>query len=578
MPLLHSDPLLSTMRSSAAELVACVLSELFPQALMVGGAATDYGFFYDFISDQPMDRQILEILETRAKALIKEGKPIRSLSLMRENAFDFLTHHHQPILAERALAEETNVVSVFQLDAFYGLCPEPHVQSTDIIGCIKLLEIEKAIRYLPGQGLVDVKRIQGTTFSNSMLLKQFVKAYDKLKKFDHRVLGSELNLFHFFERVGQVDCFWFAKGKILLDQILSVWEEDCKKSSVQKVTSPLVAYESFLELNKLRFPAFSIDEKEYTLSSSRSDHHAQIFNYQAFSASEWPIRIGEVARVYEDMESFQLCGLFRSRSYQSDLVSIFCGEEQLKEEINYSLHFINQIITIFEFEAYWYLVGSTSKRIKVRQRDQALEWLKTALEEGSILYELDEDEGDPRIEVRIVDSLGKEWVGSSVTVALSVKERLKAMGCGVLPEVLTRTLFSSLDRFIGLLIEQWKGNFPMWLAPEQVRVLSMGEQSRSYAEFVCTMCRQQGLRTSLDSRNEKLGTKIHAAERERVPYLLIIGDKEVSKNQVSVRTLQDRDKMSLVDLDDFLLKRQEDVAKSMGRTNTIRELGSQLES
>ena len=572
MPSLHSGSSFPITRASAAELLACVLTDLFPQALMLGGEATDYGFFYDFISDQPMDRQILEILETRLRTLVKEGKEIRSLAMMRENAYEFFIRRNQPILAERALAEEMNIVSLFQLDKFYGLCPEPHVKTTEEVGFVKLLDIEKAERFLPDRGLVEVKRIKGTAFADPMVLKQFLKAYDKLKKADHRILGSELNLFYFSEEVGSVNCFWLEKGKILCDLLIGLWEEECAKSTVKRIVSPLLAAESFLASGKALFPSFSVDERSYLLSSGRLRHHIELFKYRAFDRSEWPIRLGEIAQEYEQVEEYRLWGLFRARSYQSDLVSIFCHEEQLSRELNYSLQFIEQIITIFDFEVCWYLVASGSSKFRVGDRNRATDRLKSALEACSISYELDEDQGEPRIEARMIDSLGREWVGPVIEIVLSAKERLKNSGLKVTPEVLTLRVFGSIDRFVGLLIEQGKGFIPFRFAPEQIRVIAMGEQNRKYAELVCEKCRLQGRRTYLDSRDEKLGTKIHAAEKEKVPYLLIIGDKEVAKNQVSVRELRDKDRIYLTDSDDFLMKLQKEDVESAGGINN--KLGS----
>lgn len=565
MPRLHSDPTFSKIRSSAAEVLAKIVHDLFPQALLVGGGSTNIGFYYDFISQQPMDKQILEILETTLRTHIKENRPVQSLSMMRENAFDFLTHHGHPILAQRALQEESNVISLFQLDSFYSLSQEPHIQSTEEIGSIKLLEIVKTQRFLQEEGSIDIVRIIGTSFPDSYELKQFVKAYEKLKKYDHRLLGPELQMFQFLEKTGSINCFWLPKGKELQEQLISLWKEECQKITTQIISSPLVVPESFINKEKIRLlPSFEVQEEPYSLSFSRVKHHIQIFKYQWLNAQSLPIRLGEIAPIYQQVEEVDRWGLFKGYSYQSDLVTIFCSSEQVAQELNYCLQFIKQTIRIFDLEAHWYLLTSEYKSTKSKYKKEAANWLTHALEGNNLSYETQELGGfneEPRIEVRLVDSLGREWVGPCVTIITEAMEDFSEAKSK--PIVLTRTVFRSLDRWIGLLIERWKGIFPLWLAPEQVRILGMGGKNRSYAERIYGMCKQQGYRVDLDCRDEKLGAKIHAAEKEKIPYLVIIGDKEASQGKISVRTLQDKDKTSLLDIEEFFKRFQDDLNKSI---------------
>lgn len=582
MPLYHSDPNLPLIRSSAAQLLGYVIQELFPDALLVGGEAGDIGFTYDFISDRPVDSEVLELLDVRLRTLIKESKEVTSSSMMRENAFAFFMHLNQPVLASLALAADTNIVSLFRTGAFNGLCPEPHVRSTDEVGSVKLMQIEKTRRELPDRGWVDITRIKGTAFSDPMSLKKFLKSYEKLKKCDHRLLGPEMNLFAPIENVSAIEYSWLPKGVQLCDILLGFWEEYRKKHDVQKVVSPILCNDI---PSRHSFPSFRLEEQTCSLSASRLKHHLGIYNRRGFDDADLPVRLGEVATLFEYKQESRLWGLFNERVYRSDLITIFCREDQADSEINYFLQFIEQIVRIFEFEAHWYLVGVESKTSGTKQykhacdklRKQACERFRRILTSRSICYQEEKGQKEKndesqrvepvRIEVRFADSLGREWVGSSIGAVFPSQEETLKTEKGSDPVILAATVFSSLHRFVGLLVENRKGFLPFWLAPEQVRVLSIGEQNKEYAEQVYRSCIRSGLRSALDCRDEKLGMKVHAAEKERVPYLLIIGDKEAGKKRVSVRSLQDSGeeclkkeclkKECVTDLEDFILSLQE---------------------
>lgn len=547
MPLLHADKDILDLRSTAAELLAFAICDLFPKVLLAGGGATDIGFYYDFIFPQPIQEHMLELIEVRMRALSKEEFEIRSLSMMRENAFDFFIHHKQPILANLALEEENNVLSLYQIGKFYDLVHSNVLLSLEEIKGIKLLDIEIVQRVLPGHEWGDIVRIKGTAFSNPYDLKQFLKAHEKLKKFDHRIIGPELQLFKFLEKTGDVDCFWLPKGYILLEKLTQLWVERCLQQNIQIISSPLVVPENFLSRKENLFPSFIVQDESYVLSQSRVKHHIQIFKELD---NVLPLRLGEIFSVYENIEEVHRWGLYRKFSHLSDLVTIFCREDQVNQELIYSLQIFEQFITIFGFEAHWYLSGTENPSAQTKARKQGIEWLKQALEHLAIAYsEKPDAPGEPYLEVRFVDALGREWLGSSIGIIQPSRE-----GDKQIPVIITRQLFGSLDRFVGLLTEFHKGHFPLWLAPEQIRILMVGEQNRTFAEQVFEKCKQQGWKVKLDGRDEKLSVKVHSAEKEKVPYLVIVGDKETSKGQVTVRSWQERERTDLFDVDAFLDK------------------------
>ncbi|MBA3722952.1 MAG: hypothetical protein H0W88_11225 [Parachlamydiaceae bacterium] len=565
MPLLHSDEQFNRTRPSAAELLAYTLSDLFPDAVLVGGGQTNIGFYYDFIFTQPFDDQILDLLETRLRTLIKENLEVRTLSMMRENAYDFLLHHHQPILAERALQETSNVISVFQLGKFYSLSTEFQVTMTSEVGSVKLLSGNFVRRVLAEGEATEVLRIEGTAFPDPMTLKQFLKAYEKHKKFDHRLLGPELKIFNFIEQIGSIEPIWYAKGLKLHRFLENIWHSECEKYQISNVSTPLVVNEILLKNQIESFPPFSVEENPYCLSSTRISQHILLYLSQELDFSVLPYRLGEIGKVYQEMNEIELCGLLKNYACTEDLITVFCTEQQLDQELIYSLQFIEQIVTIFDFEVQWVLVTSEHKNVKGWHERNAIERLKEVLSRFKITYlsEGSNSISPPRIEVRWIDSLGREWGGPSVEIMGIAKEYLTDLESGKkVPLVLARRGFGSLERFIALLIEKWKGSFPLWMAPEQVRILSVGEPGKALAQSVYDRCIQEGYRVTLDSREEKLGVKVHAAEKEKVPYLVIVGDREAQQERVSVRAIQERNQNYLLGLNELMDKLHEALIKS----------------
>lgn len=517
MSLSHTDPSIIAIRQTAAQVLAAAVFELFPNVLLLGGGITDYGFYYDFIFEQAIDYQMLELLNVRMKAIIKENRTINSLSMMRENAFSLFNHHHQPFLAELALDQEYNVISLLQIGSFYGIAPEPHVSELDEIKGVKLLEIEKLISEEEVSPLdKPTFRIIGTAFDDPQSLKQFVKAYEKLKKFDHRLLGPQLGLYDFSKK--QNDYFWLPNGEFLRSFLIKIWKQGCESENIPFVSTPPLSVKTILQKANLHLELNKMDENH----------------------PELPKGFGELYHTINPIDNSHIWGLFNKEAYLSDLVTLFCWEDQVDQKLIYSLQLFEQIITIFGFETHWYL--SSSKNKKGRGAD----WLRRVLKQLNIVYtEIDSDENCPRLEGRFIDVLGREWAGPSISI-IRHGEYKKA------PVVITRTLFGSIDRMIGLLVEHYKGEYPFWLAPEQVRILVLGEQNRVYAQKIYSQIKLGGYRVGLDITNEKLGSKIHLAEKECIPYLVLIGDNERNKERISIRSEREHNRTTLVELEKFL--------------------------
>ncbi len=555
---------LKNLRHLASKLLAFTVRDLFPTAQLVGGDLIDIGFFYDFIFEQPLYDQALTLIEIRMKTLLKGEITMRMLDMMRENAHAFFMHHKQPLLAERSLSEEHNIISLIQLNDFYDLCPALSDVTITDIKAIKVLGVTQAKRFFPQQeNGMPVTRITGTAFTDPSMLKKFLKAWNQFKRRDHRLLGPELDLFSFEEEAGNLDCFWHPKGEILRQLLLQIWKQECYQQHAQFITTPLLVKESFVKQQHL-LPSLSLEEETYVLSRSRLSHDIQLFKRCSSIETKLPFRFAECAREYQYVEDFRSWGLLRSYSSFVDRLTIFCTEDQVINELISSLQFIEQIVRIFGFEGHWYLVSSGKKGSKQGWENQVISWLMQAVQNCQMTYK-SEVQGSfysrrgPSLERRLVDCLGREWKGPSIEMisshpnGLSIS-RQKDEGGKKIPVILMRSLFGSLDRFIALLIERFEGVFPLWLAPEQIRVLVIGSQNEAYAEAIYKSCQQQGIRTQLDIRQEKLAERIHTAEKQKIPYLIIVGDKEKSKKLVTIRAFQQKGVSNTLSLESFFEK------------------------
>lgn len=541
---IHSD----SQRGLVAELLACAVWRLFPNVQLIGGGANSLGFFYDFFFEQPIAEEMLEVIEAELHRLIREGNLIHFRSMMRENARNFLKHHHQLLLADQLISEGSNIVELIEIGNFYDLSPSFSFSSTLEGGAVKLLD------YLE---IGERKgRIVGICQPTPKELKSFLKTYGQfLKKKDHRLLGPALNLFDFSSSTGCLGLIWHPKGITLCD-ILREWIMSELPEGYRQISTPLVVREDFLS-SAVRSPSsaqvfepFVFEGVNYRLRHSPIQQHLDYLN--KFFTEELPEYIVEFAPVYQHYPEFQREGLLCSCSYLTEAMTICCEKKQIIPQLISSLQFIERIITIFGFEAQWALVALRQKNSTSQREAQAIGWLKEALQEKKMAYpissEISEEEGKeaPRLELRIRDALGRMWPMSTLNVHFfNEKERASWV-------VLTRCVWSSLERFIALLLEHYEGNLPLWLMPEQVRIIAIGEKNQDYARQIRALFQQKQLRTGLDVSQGKLSEKIHNAEKERIPYLILIGEQERIKQKISVRSTRGAAQEQSLDLDVFL--------------------------
>jgi threonyl-tRNA synthetase len=452
-----------------------------------------------------------------------------------------------------------------QLDNFYDLCPPLSLTSVDKIGSIKLLGTHLFIQEIEGEE-VQITRFLGICQKSPKDLKIFLKLYESfLKKKDHRALGPQLNLFHLSEQIGLLGVIWHPKG-MELQRILLEWLDrqiaECEPQ-IPQISTPFVVRRDFLPVDSQTLEPFLFQGAEYALRSSPLCQHLEFLHYFSLEQEELPWRMTEYASIYRQYPEAQWWGLFCRSSYLTDYTTICCLREQVISELISSLHFIEQIITIFGFEAQWILFASRQKSPKARQEQEAIGWLKQAIQTQPRLYPFssdlhEEEEGEgPALELRVRDVLGREWPVSRLSVARRVKEfapRFAEQAEEQRRVILTRSIWGSLDRFIALLIEHYEGVFPLWLAPEQVWIIVIGEANRSYAEHVTQQLRHKGLRVKLDIRKAKLNVRVHEAEKENIPYVVLIGDRERIKQKISVRLAGKFNQNQTVEIETFLHK------------------------
>ena len=363
--------------------------------------------------------------------------------------------------------------------------------------------------------------------------------------------------------MGVLGTVWHPKG-IVLQQILRDWIKQQLPEKEPEIFTPLVVRQSFLQKEANALEPFVFEGDNYQLSPAPLHQHLAFLKNFPLNSEDLPWKITEYASVYQYFPEPQWWGLFCSCQYLTDHTTICCPKSQIIPELISSLHFIEQIIKIFGFEANWYLTAARQKTPKARQEQEGIEWLKQAIQAKPCFYPFvpqlqEEDEGKgPRLELRVLDVLGREWSLSALSIIRHVHEAQAIPYPGAEGQspliVFTRHLWGSLDRFIGLLVERYEGDFPLWLAPEQVRVIGIGEADRTYAKHVHRLFQQKGLRARLDMRSAKLGARVHEAERENVPYLVLIGEQERLKQKISVRLGQRADRHQFVELEEFLDK------------------------
>ena len=553
---------IDVLRHSAAHLLAHAVLDLYPETKTGVGPAVETGFYYDFLRDVPFTPEDLEAIEKRMKELARADVPVERLVLSKDEAMRMFEEKSQPLKVELIREKGDATVTVYRQGPFADFCLGPHVPSTGLLENVKLLSVSGAYWKGDEHG-PQMQRIYGAVFPTKKELEDHLHMLEEAKKRDHRRLGAELDLFSSNDVLGGGLILWHPKGARVRAVIEQHWRERHWAGGYDILFTPHIGRATLWETSghlgfykHSMYSPMDIDDEAYYLKPMNCPFHIQIYKSRMRSYRDLPLRWAELGTVYRYERSGTLHGLLRVRGFTQDDAHIICTPEQIEDEILRVLDFSVSILADF---------GFTDNTIELSVRDpknpgkyagsdalwrQAEASLVKALETRGYPYERMEGEAvfyGPKIDIKIKDAIGRLWQCTTIQFDFNMSERFGMTYVGEdgqehRPYMVHRALLGSLERFFGVLIEHYNGSFPLWLAPVQVMVLPIAERHEAYAKGLDAKCRESGLRSSVDLSREKVGKKIRQAEVEKIPLILVVGDKEVERGSASLRVHGQGDK------------------------------------
>ena len=578
--LISSDEGLDILRHSTAHLMAKAVLDLYgPDVKVAIGPSIEDGFYYDFDRETPFTPEDFSAIEAKMLETVRSGIPFERKVVSRADAIALFEEKGEHYKVELIREIEDDTVSLYQLGDFVDLCRGPHVPNSSLLQVFKLIKVAGA--YWRGdEKNAMLQRLYGTAFADKKKLKKHLNALEEAKKRDHRKLGKELGLFTISDQVGPGLILWQPKGALLRKLIEDYWKDEHYKHDYELLYTPHIAK---LDLWKTSghldfygenmYSPMSIDEVEYQLKPMNCPFHIGIYKSQMRSYREFPLRWCELGTVYRYERTGVLHGLLRVRGFTQDDAHIFCRPEQLEDEIFNILDLNLNILETFGFDQYdIYLSTRPEKYVGSDEHWQkSTDALKQALDKKGLEYQLDPGEGvfyGPKIDIKIKDVLGRSWQCSTIQVDFNLPERFEVSYIGEdgkehQPIMIHRALMGSLERFIGVLIENYAGAFPIWLAPVQARIMNITDAQSDYCEKIYQEFRQSGIRIEKDLRNEKLNYKIREAQLAKIPYMLVIGDREVESSAVTVRERSGKN-LPPMSVEDFATKIKDECKAVLG--------------
>ena len=524
---------LRAIRHTASHVLAQAVKRLYPETKLAIGPAIDDGFYYDFDREGGFTPEDLEKLEAEMTKIVKENLPVKPFVLPRDEAVRFMEEKAEPYkveLIEDLPDEET--ISFYQQGEFVDLCAGPHIMYTKGVKAFKLTSIAGAY-WRGSEKNKMLTRIYGTAFANKTDLENYLTMMEEAKKRDHRKLGKELGLFMFAEE-GPGFPFFLPKGMTLKNTLIDYWREIHLREGYQEVSTPIILSRKLWENSghwdhyKDNMYTTVIDEEDYAVKPMNCPGGMLVYKNQPHSYRDLPLRVGELGLVHRHEKSGQLHGLMRVRCFTQDDAHIFMRDDQIEDEIKGVTRLINEVYTQFGFE---YFVELSTRPEDSMGSDEdwemATNGLKKALEQC----------GTIQLDFQMPQRFNLEYTAEDGS-----KKR---------PIMIHRVCFGSIERFIGILIEHFAGKFPVWLAPVQVKVIPVSEKSMEYAADVYEKLKAAGIRTELDHKDEKVGYKIRQAQLEKVPYMLVLGEKEAAEGAITVRS-RDKGDLGAAGLEDFI--------------------------
>ena len=556
------------IRHSTAHLLAQAVKSLFPDAQVTIGPVVDNGFYYDFSYERPFTPEDLTAIEKKMEELAAKAMPVRREVMPRCVAADFFLKQGEKYKAEiiRDIPEGQDI-SLYAQGDFTDLCRGPHVPDTGRLRAFKLMKIAGA--YWRGDSRNEMlQRIYGTAWADKKDLKEYLTRLEEAERRDHRKIGKTLDLFHMQEEApGMV--FWHPKGWVLWQIVEQYMRSIFRDNGYEEIRTPLVVSRTLWEKSghwdKFQADMFTTasEQRDYAIKPMNCPCHVQVYNQGLKSYRDLPLRLAEFGACHRNELSGVLHGLMRVRGFTQDDAHIFCTEDQIQSEVSRFIDLLHQVYADFGFKKV--LVKLSTRPANRVGSDEVWDKAEAALEEAldskGLEWQLQPGEGafyGPKIEFSLADCLGRVWQCGTIQVDFSMPERLGAVyvaedGVKHTPVMLHRAILGSLERFIGILIEHYAGYFPLWLAPVQLVVLNITDSQSAYTNEVVAALQVRGLRAEADLRNEKIGFKIREHSMQRVPYLAIIGEKELESRTVSLRTQKGED-LGLFNLPDLIQK------------------------
>lgn len=547
---------LNVLWHSTAHVMAHAVKQLYPEAKFGFGPAIENGFYYDIDVGETISVDDFAKIENKMAELIASNQPFIREELSKKDAKNLFAERDEPYKLEH-IKELGDSMSIYHENGFVDLCSGPHIPSTSFIKHFKLLSVSGA--YWKGdEKRPMLQRIYGISYPKKNQLDEYLLKLEEAKKRDHRKLGRELDLFSIVDDVGSGLILWHPKGGLIRKLIEDFWRDEHLRAGYEIVYTPHIARLNLWEksghldfFTENMFTPLDMDNVQYQLKPMNCPFHLSIYKSRGRSYRDLPIRWAELGTVYRYERSGVLHGLMRVRGFTQDDAHIFCRPDQLEQEIIRCIEFMTFILKSFGFEKYDVYLSTRPENYvgTIENWEKATDALKGALEKVHLDYVVDPGEGvfyGPKIDIKIKDVLDRSWQCSTIQVDFNEPDRFNLTykgqdGAEHQPIMIHRALMGSLERFFGIMIEHYAGAFPVWLAPVQMMLLPITDSQHEYANKVRDLFQQNNIRVQLDDRNEKIGYKIREAELQKIPYMCVIGEKEVSEDTLSLRKHKDGD-------------------------------------
>ena len=559
---------------TSSHIMAQAIKRLYPEIKLAIGPSIDNGFYYDFDTDKPFTPEMLAEIEEEMKKIIKEDYPLERFVLPRKEALELMKDepYKQELINDLPEDEE---ISFYKQGEFTDLCAGPHLPSTGKVKAIKLLTSSGAY-WRGNEKNKMLQRIYGISFPKASQLEEYLYMIEEAKKRDHRKLGKELELF-FFDETAPGMAYWMPKGFTLMNTLIEFWRKEHQKRGYQEFSGPQLNSSSLWKTSGHwdhykddMFVLTDIDGNEQALKPMNCPNSIKIYQTKLRSYKDLPLRFNDIDVIHRNEKSGQLNGLFRVRMFRQDDSHNYITDEQIGSEIKDIVEIIKYLYSIFGLE--YKLTLSTRPESDylgdIETWDKAEAALREVLDElcGEGQYQINEGDGafyGPKIDIKMKDCLGREWQMGTIQLDFQLPQRFNLSyidkdGNKKTPIMVHRALFGSFDRFIGIITEHYAGAFPTWLSPIQVRILPISVHHHDYAKEINEKFLEAGLKVELDLREEKIGYKIREAQLQKIPYMIILGDKEREANAVGVRSRKDGD-IGQMSVDEFISKIKKEI-------------------